>query len=114
MVVVSGREGMDTGSHREDLSITLPRLRNLLLDRCDSTDILCCLHLPCFQDLEIELQFLFTNVTLPGLYQPYSTIQLAQDLGFRDIHLHANLEFYLKLCTYSDYLACKVSPPSIL
>ena len=97
----------DTGSHREDLSMTLPRLRNLLLDRCDSTDILRCLHLPRFQDLEIELQFSFTNVALPGLYQPYSTIQLARDLGFHDIHLHANPEFYLKLCTYSDEITAE-------
>ncbi|KAF9784594.1 hypothetical protein BJ322DRAFT_1021314 [Thelephora terrestris] len=87
------------GSRREDLSIALPRLRNLVVRACDAVDILRCLHLPRSADLKVEIHHSFKEATLPWAYQPYSTIQLSRDLESHNIYIHTSPKFHLKLLT---------------
>ena len=85
----------DQGSPREDQSISLPHLRCFSISECDDIDILRCLHLPRLEPLKIEVAHSFTQSSLPGAYQPYSTLQLSWDLGFHEIHIHSHPEFCL-------------------
>ncbi|KAF9784595.1 hypothetical protein BJ322DRAFT_853393 [Thelephora terrestris] len=88
------------GSRRQDLSIALPRLRSFVVHQCDAVEILRCLHLPHLEDLKINIECSFEEVTLPQAYQPYSTFQLTRDFGFREIHLHTSPKLYLEICDY--------------
>ena len=89
------------GSRRGDQNIALPRLRSLVVHQCDAIDILRCLHLPRSEDLKIDIQYSFVQATLPGAYQPYSIFQLAWDLEFYEICLHAGPKFYLAIGDFS-------------
>lgn len=87
----------DQGSTREDQSVALPQLRHFLTYECEATEILRCLHLPRLGLFEIDMQYSFNRVPLPGAYQPYSVLQLARDFQFHDINLITSPEFCLKI-----------------
>ena len=92
----------DQGSTREDRSVALPQLRHFLTYECEATEILRCLHLPRLGLFEIDMQYSFNRVPLPGAYQPYSVLQLARDFQFHDINLITSPEVCLKISNGSE------------
>ena len=92
----------DHGSHRRDQGVALPHLHQFLAYQCSAIDILRCLHLPRSESLEIEIQRSFEHCPLPRAYQPYSTLDLAWDFGFRETRIYNDSEFYLKVSDWSD------------
>ena len=89
------------GSPRRDLSITLPHLRNFLVRRCNAIDILRCLHLPRSNSLRVTVTNSFEKTTLPTIYRPYSTFDLARDFGFHEVHIFCDPGFHLKVSNWS-------------
>ena len=100
-VAIGNMDGEDEWSHREDQSITLPHLRHFLIYRCEAIDILRCLHFPCSESLQIDIQDSFKKSRFPAIYQQYSVFQFGSDLRFYQVHIGGDPEFHVKLHDWS-------------